>query len=297
MAFFVVVAVSYPLYATLKGELVPGKGHVSLLGYMFVQLVTRQATGSLFNAHSQTHAIVAQWLALDPWVLGGALALSPIALARRSTRSVALAYLIQVLLVLRPGYLPNMYVIQLLPFAALIVPGAIEALGRLWWRMRDRILAFLLAAYAAVPLLAVVITVIVSWSGADSAATTQRLDGSTRAAERWIVAHIAHNQRLIVEDGYYLYLIQHGFNHQPVKGGFFSKTVVSYWPLDYDPAVKREFPQGWRDFDYIVSTAGIRDSITQTPTAAQALDHSAVVVSFGRGSQLIQIRKIMALPG
>ena len=25
-------------------------------------------------------------------------------------------------------------------------------------------------------------------------------------------------------------------------------------PLDKDPAVRRHFPQGWRDFDYVVST-------------------------------------------
>ena len=52
--------------------------------------------------------------------------LSPIALARRSTRAVAVAFLIQVVMVLRPGYLPNMYVLGLLPFAALIVAGASE---------------------------------------------------------------------------------------------------------------------------------------------------------------------------
>jgi hypothetical protein len=296
MAFFVVVAVSYPLYATLKGELLPGKGHVSLMGYAVVQVVTRKGTGSLFDPHSQTHAIVAQWLSLDPWLVGGALALSPIALARRSTRSVAIAYLIQVLLVLRPGYLPNMYVIQLLPFAALIVPGAIEAAGRLWRRMSDRSAAIILAAYVTVPALVVLIAVAGRWAREDSAATTDRLDGPTRAAQRWIVNHIAHDQPVIVGDEYYVYLIQHGFNSQPVKGGFFSKTVVSYWPLDYDPAVKRQFPQGWRDFDYIVSTPAMRDSANQTPTSTQAIAHSSVVASFGRGNQVIQVRRIIGHP-
>jgi hypothetical protein len=68
--------------------------------------------------------------------------------------------------------------------------------------------------------------------------------------------------------------------------------VVSYWPLDYDPAVKRHFPQGWSDFNYVVSTQAMRDDTSQTPTAAQAVAHSATVVSFGRGAQLVEIRKI-----
>jgi cellulose synthase/poly-beta-1,6-N-acetylglucosamine synthase-like glycosyltransferase len=297
LSFFVVVAVSYPLYAALKGELLPGRGHVSLIGSMVVQLVTRKGTGSVFHTHSETLGILAQWLQRDPWLLGAALALSPVALARRSTRFVALAFLIQVLMILRPGYLPNMYVIQLLPFAALIVPGAIEALSRRWRRLSNRVGAFLLAAIVTIPALVVLSAVIVRWAGEDSAAMTAQMDGSTRAAQRWIIDHIARDQRLIVSDDFYVYLIQHGFNHEPVNGGYFSKTVVSYWPLDYDPALRRHFPQGWRDFDYVVSTEAMRDGTNQTPTAGQALAHSATVASFGREAQRIEIRKIMSRPG
>jgi glycosyltransferase XagB len=292
MSFFAVIAISYPLYAVLKSELLPGPGHVSLIGYMFVQLVSRKGTGSLFDAHSQTHAVVGQWMHLDPWLLGAALALSPVALARRSTRSIALAYLIQILMILRPGYLPNMYVIQLLPFAALIVAGAIESVWHRWRAIKDRGFALTWAAYAAFPALVVVVGVIVRWAGTDAAAMTNRQDGPTRAAQRWIVDRVGRNQRVIVSDEYYVYLIQHGFNDQPVRGGFFSKTIVSYWPLDYDPAVKRVFPQGWRDFTYVVSTEAMRDSTYQTPTAAAALAHSSVVASFGRGTGRVEIRKI-----
>ena len=77
-----------------------------------------------------------------------------------------------------------------------------------------------------------------------------------------------------------------------MRGGFFSRTVVSYWPLDYDPAVKRHFPHGWRDFDYIVSTQAVRSTTNRTPTAAQALNHSRVVAWFGRGPARIEVRAI-----
>ncbi len=291
-SFFALVGGFYPLYATLKGELLPGPGHVSLAGYLNFQLLTRKATGGLFDPHSQTHAIVAAWLNLDPWLLGIALILLPVALMRRTTRAVALAFLIQAVTLLRPGYLPNMYVIGLLPFAALIVAGGIEALWRgpqvtmasvLTWSMR-----------AAISALAVALVVIVGprWARADQVAVTTRLDGPQRAAERWLVAHVGHHARLIVDDQYWIYLIEHGFDHHPMRGGFFSRTVVSYWPLDYDPAVKRAFPRGWREFNYIVQTTALIDTLNQTPAAAAALAHSRVVARFGQGTQLIEIRAI-----
>ena len=67
----------YPLYAALKGELVPGRGHVSLMAYLMVQLVSRKGTGSVLDPHSQSNAIVTQWLVLDHWLLGLALASDP----------------------------------------------------------------------------------------------------------------------------------------------------------------------------------------------------------------------------
>jgi hypothetical protein len=77
-----------------------------------------------------------------------------------------------------------------------------------------------------------------------------------------------------------------------VTGGFFSRTVVVYWPLDYDPAVKRRFPDGWRDFDYVVSTQAVRSTLRLTPTTARALDHSVVIARFGHGDQRIEVRAI-----
>lgn len=292
LAFFVLTGGFYPLYATLKGELTPGPGHVSLAGYIVVQLFGRQGTGSIFNHYSQGHAIVVSWLKLDPWLLGAALALTPVALVRRTTRAVALALLIQVVTVFRPGYLPNMYVIGMLPFAALIVPGSIEAL---WgWA---RLLRFPVVVQAMRAVLAAVTCVLVfaaapRWTNGDRVAMSVRLDGPDRATEQWIVDHLPRDKRIIVDDEYWIYLIENGYNDRPMRGGFFSDTVVSYWPLDYDPAVKRTFPQGWRDFDYIVVTPAILDTLTNTPTAAAAIKNSRLIASFGRGLSTVQVRQI-----
>jgi hypothetical protein len=122
---------------------------------------------------------------------------------------------------------------------------------------------------------------------------TNRQDGADRAAAAWIIDHLARDKRIIVGDEFWIYLIEHGYNDQPMRGGFFSDTVISYWPLDYDPAVKQAFPQGWRDFSYIMVTQAMIYSIRYTPTAAAAISHSRIVASFGQGSHLVQIREII----
>jgi cellulose synthase/poly-beta-1,6-N-acetylglucosamine synthase-like glycosyltransferase/4-amino-4-deoxy-L-arabinose transferase-like glycosyltransferase len=315
VSFLSLMALSYPLYATLKGELLPGPGHVSLVGTIIDMLFLRQGTGSVFDPHSIAHGTVTGWLDLDPWLLGAALLLSPLALARRNTRAIALAFLIQVVMILRPGYLPAMYVIALLPFAALIVMGSAQALwhfatrrhprrdppadrGRrgvigsqaavLFRRVAIAPSAVALAASAAVA----VLYVAPHWARGDHEAMTVRQDGPVRAAQRWLVDNVGHEQRLIVTDDFWIYLIEHGFDSHPVKGGFNSRTVVSYWPLDKDPAVRRKFPDGWRDFDYIVSTEAMRVTAVYTPSTQEALQHSRVVARFGRVAP-VEIRAIM----
>jgi glycosyltransferase XagB len=293
-SFLALVALAYPLYATLKGELLPGSGHVSLVGSTIVQLFTREATGSIFDPGSATRETVSAWLELDPWLLGAGLALLPIALVRRSTRAVALAYLIQIVMMLRPGYLPNMYLIALLPFAALIVAGASEALwrrARLSARRASRV-----ALTASLSALAVTAVLVVAphWMERDREAATVQIDGPQRAAESWLVDNLRSDERVIVPDEFWIHLVEHGFDDSPGRGGFFSRTVVAYWPLDYDPAVKRRFPQGWRDFDYIISTEAVRSTLDRTPTTDLALERSRVAARFGRGEGRIEIRAISA---
>ena len=129
-SFFALVGCAYPLYATLKGELIPGPGHVSLIGTDINMVATRQGTGNV-SQPAQRGARDSGVLAESRPVAGriGAPALADRARARNG-RAIALAYLIQVAVILRPGYLPSMYVIALLPFAALIVAGSLDALWR-----------------------------------------------------------------------------------------------------------------------------------------------------------------------
>ena len=312
-SFLGLIVVTFPLYAALKGELLPGRGHVSLLGTDIDMLFLRKASGSVFDSNSVAHGTVMSWLQLDPWLLESALVLSPFALARRNTRAVAVAFLIQVGMLLRPGYLPAMYVVAFLPFAALIVAGSADALwrrhmrtqyfdraghrgtsGRRGWRSALSWASVWLTALAIVASTVVVARVVApDWIQRDRVAMTARFDAPQRAADRWLVHNVGHEKRLIVTDDVWIYLIEHGFDSQPMEGGFNSRTVVSYWPLDYDPAVKTYFPNGWRDFDYVVSTDAMRVTAVYTPTTARALAHSRVVARFGQGGGAIEIRQII----
>jgi cellulose synthase/poly-beta-1,6-N-acetylglucosamine synthase-like glycosyltransferase len=329
VSFLVLIGLAYPLYATLKGELIPGPNHVSLIGTDINMLFTRQGTGSVFDSNSGAHTFVTFWLSYDPWLLGAALLLSPIALANRALRPAALAFVIQVAIVLRPGYLPAMYVIAMLPFAALIVAGTIQVLWRfvvdsihaLWrfatgdrtrrqtpaakakWGViscRAAILIRTVAVAASVLTIGVaaVATVHVApeWARTDRSAMTVQVDDPVRAAERWLLHRVGRGQRLIVTDDFWVYLIGHGFDSQPVRGGFNSPTVISYWPLDKDPAVRRYLPLGWREFNYIVSNGDMRKTAKDLPNTADALKHSRLVAGFGYGYYRIEIRAITPTP-
>ena len=242
-SFFVLTALFYPLYATLKGELLPGTGHVSLLGEAHTQLVARKATGSVFDVASQTYGTVSYWFHLDPWLLWSALVLAPLALLSRTTRIAAVAFVIQAVMVLRPGYLPFMYIIGILPFAALVIAGAADGLWTAtrrgltpgsvprWLRLRSWRPRSILASWgrlSAAALLAVVVAVFAfgaapGWSGADRDAMTLRLDGPEQAAKQWLLEHVGRDQRMLVADDYWVFLIEHGYDSHPVKGGFFSR--------------------------------------------------------------------------
>jgi hypothetical protein len=318
LAFLALVALAYPLYATLKGEMLPGPGHVSLLGTDVNMLFTRQGTGSIFDPHSVGHGTVTFWLGLDPWLVGVALAFSPVGLAFRTTRAVTAAYLIQVLIVVRPGYLPAMYVIAMLPFAALVVTGSIQEMWRLvtgrrttpqpspgaarWRRLLARAARLVRPVAVAGSVAGILATATIAldiaprWAHADRAAMTVPLDGPELGAQRWLLRHAGHHERLIVTDDFWIYLIEHGFDSHPEKGGFNSPTVVSYWPLDKDPAVRRFFPEGWRQFNYVVVTSAMRDTAKYTPSTYQALQHSRLAAAFGTGDERIEIRAITPTP-
>jgi hypothetical protein len=286
----------YPLLALLKGELVPGAGHVSLASAMTFQLGGRQGSGSPFDPSSQAHTLVTGWLHLDSWLLAAGVLCLPVALAVRRFRPVALAQVVLLVDVVHGGYLPVPYVIALLPFSALVIAAAGATLGRLSARAPGRGLRTALAAGLLVAAAGVVVAgVMPAWaSGLRTQLTADQMAPTVRA-EAWLEQHVSRSSRLLVDDTMWVDLVDHGFDRR--------FGVVWFSKLGYvtnlDPSVARVLPNGWRDFRYVVETPSMREALGASgglPQVAQAVTHSVRVASFGRGVDAIVIRRITA-PG
>lgn len=283
----------YPLMALLRGELLPGDGHVSLWDGIAFQLFEREGSGFVLDAWSNSNNIVSGWLAQDPWLLGAGVVLIPIALTRRRLRPAAVALLITVVLLLRPGYLPVPYLIAMLPFAAIVIAGVGDEFWQLlvrrrttpgWRAWTGRVVGRVAGSTALVSMIAVgAMYTAPRWANAVDRQLTTREDGPTRDAEAWLRGNVAQDATLLVDNTIWLDLLVDGYERE---------RVVWYYKLDLDPEVAAKFPRRWRDFDYIVSTEGVRSTEYLVPSVKAALANSRVMVTYGTGDTRVEVRKI-----
>jgi hypothetical protein len=299
ITMFVLIGALYPLYALLKNELVPGAGHVSLVGGILFQLVERKGSGSLFTSGSIARGVVHGWWALDPWLLGAAVLLPPLAFAQRRLRPLALVLALQILLPLRGGYLPVPYVIGLLPFTAVLAAGVgdwlwggvrsrrrTDAVGpeprprgvhsRIprrtpWLRRATAVVAVTLFVGSAVP----------GWWEKDRALVIDDQAAPLRQAEAWMRAYATHDAWLLVDDSMWVDL---------VRAGFSPERTIWFYKLDLDPGIRP--PLGWRSIRYLVVTQVMRNGLEELPSVRAAYDHSVLVASFGEGTQRVEIRMV-----
>jgi hypothetical protein len=280
----------YPVYAVLKGELLPGPDHVSLLEAVQFQLYGRASTGSALQADSVSRQLVESWLALDHWLPLLGLAAAPFALAIKRLRPVGAAVLILAVVALKPGYLPQPYVIALLPFLALAAAGTLDAASRfVAERSRARSLP-----RAAVPLALLILLLLLapSWLRADRFAARADQTSNVVEAQEWITSELHPRARVLVDDTLYVDLVQAGF--EPRFG------AVWFYKLDFttnlDPSIAANLPQGWRAFDYVVSTRVIRSALARNRgrllQVRLALANSRPVAAFGSGADRVEVRRI-----
>jgi hypothetical protein len=292
-AFFaglVLVGAGYPLYAALKGELAPGPHHVSLYQAAVWQLFTRQPTGSVLASNSPAHGLLASWLSTDPWLLLAGLGAVIPSLAIRRLRAPAVGLLVAVVVAAHGGYLPEPFVIGLLPFCALLAAGVLDQLlprelaGGRRGALRAGAVVLALALFAAfgVP----------RWVRSDRYAMRADPTGVQLQAERWIEAHVPRRDRVMVDDTLYVDLVHAGF--KPRYGVVWFSKLGSGG--NRDPAISRALPDGWREFSYVVDSATMRNALGQSPGAypevTDAVLHSRPVVRFGSGKNAITIRQI-----
>ncbi|MFB9180606.1 glycosyltransferase family 39 protein [Dactylosporangium sucinum] len=281
---FGVLVASYPVFALLKNELLPGEGHVSLTWALWWQLFGRSGSGSLLDPSSGTFSLAKSWTDLDPWLLVPGVLLVPAGLAVARLRPIGIALLIQVVMMCRGGYMPFAYVIALLPFAALLVAGA----GDLLWRRthgrlgipfpRSRMAAGGAArrislSRVAVGGTALVAAVLVVPAWASTMVEQSRVDGSanSRAATRWVVEHVPHDAVVVTDDYIWMDLKLAGFT-----------KPVWLWKLDTDPEVMETMvPAGAASIDYVVMADQAESTLASLPTLRTGVAESTVVARFG----------------
>ena len=277
-----VVGVMYPLFALLKGELLPGPGHVSLVSAVHWQLFVREGSGMVLDPTSAANGVVDTWLRLDPLLLAAATAVIPIGLVVRRLRPVTLAYVIQLaLLVLRDGYLPYPYVIGMLPFAALMIGGAADALIRLPQILvprSTRLRQWVVAGTAVVVAAAALGITVPTWHSGVSTQLHADEDAGMREAGQWVIDNVPRDQQVIVDDALWVDLVNAGFDPQ--------RSVIWFYKLDLDPAIK--LPDGWRGVEYAV-LAGAPEQYAHLPRVKKVLQHSSVVARFGEKQHAVTV--------
>jgi 4-amino-4-deoxy-L-arabinose transferase-like glycosyltransferase len=273
----------YPLYAILKNELLDGPGHVSLFWAIKWQLFDRPPSGSLLDPSSGTYATARSWLEQDPLVLGSGVLLAPLGLLMRHTRAITLALVIQVVMLLRNGYLPFPYVIGMLPFAALTAAGVAHRFCRgpnaKGWHSTAAKRAGQLMVVSA--LAAIVVIVGPGWTRGTQRAMTADDSRPAKEALAHVVAHVPRGSVLLVDDNLWTDLVLRGYDPNPIW----------FYKLDLDPAVRARLKNGWRDIDYVVLGTLAPSTLHDLPLVAAAIEHSEVLASFGDGE--ITVRRVV----
>ena len=292
------IGLAYPLFALLKGELLPGSGHVSLFDGLKYQM-TRPGSGFILDDGTGSNGVLRSWLYYDRILPLGGLAGAVLLLitfrwsvTARALAGPALAVAILAGVALRPtGYLPAMYVIQALPFLALVLAGGtasvVHAVLRRWrGREEKRYITRARQVLATALVLAAAAFVAPRWYDGARTAVTTEANAPYRAASRWLTTQVPDtgNTRVLVDDALWLDLVHAGY--RPGLG------AIWFYKADLDPAVAKTMPRGWRDLDYVVASPTVRRDSVDLPNVKQAIEHSSPVATFGKGADRIEIRRI-----
>jgi 4-amino-4-deoxy-L-arabinose transferase-like glycosyltransferase len=262
----------YPLLAIIKGELVPGAGHVSLVSEISYQLASRQGTGSLLDVHSQTFTQARSWVELDPWLTLGGLAVAVAGLAIRRLRAIALAIAVQLAYMAKGGYVPYAYVTAIIPFAALLVPGVLDEL----WQRRSAGRARQLLTRLPVVIVALVfaVAVVPRWAGWLHSQAGINGFASEDAAVAWIARNVPARD-IVVSDAYPWLDIKLRTRATPLY----------LWQIDDDPAVMHDLlPHGYKDISYLLlepQSPLTFKALPGRPTLQAAIAHSVIVERYG----------------
>jgi len=283
-ALFLVVAggvgALYVVYATVKGELMPGPGHVSLLGSALWQLMERQGSGFAWSSHSIAAGVLRSWEHYSRVLLAVG-AGSVLLLANRDARPFSAGVAIYLVAGFHGGYLPVTFPVEPLLLAALAWAAFAASVARAR-RIRGHVAVAVLTGVVALGLAA-------RWERADLVLLAHPVDQSWLQAERWMAAHADRNRPILVGDSQWVDYVAMGWRPD---------LVVWYYKLTTDPEVERRYPGGWRSMSYVVVTPGMAAAAGSLPYIASLERASHVVARFSsEGGTVTIYRPAPPVPG
>ena len=95
-----------------------------------------------------------------------------------------------------------------------------------------------------------------------------------RQAQQWIEQNVPKTDRLIVDDAFWVDLVRDGRDR---------RNVVWAYKVDTDEQVQDWAPDGWTDYEWVVSTASLRANMAPTGVLTDAVAHSQPAATFGSG--------------
>ena len=299
VTFGAVVVLIYPLFALLRNELFAGSQHVSLWtnGVMY-QLATRAGSGALWQSGSERRDLLDGWLFYDHWLVYGGAAAAVLTLFSKRLRVIGIAYILWALPIIKPGgYLPAMYVIAALPFAALGMASILDVTQNFLRRLKLPVVA------AGVLVGALTLTVAyfvgASYLPGDRAVTTSAGSRTVVAAQEqalaYVTARAATQDNILTDDAFWTDLVRagHGSVTNPWSG------AISYYQFDLDASSSAaNLPHAWQDISWVVLTDAMQENIKNLGLVklGVTLQHATAVATFGSGDAMVQILKVQATP-
>jgi intracellular septation protein A len=285
VAVFGVVVSTYLLMAVLRGELIPGPGHVSLWDGIRFQLWQRATGGALDDPYSLNRQTVDQWLRLDPALPFLAVPIALAALFVKRLRPFAVGLAILIVTILRPGYLPAPFILSALPLTALLAAGTGElALRYLFRTVEQRSVGVRRLRVPALAAGALIVSITVSlWLPTHHGLMGSDDDAPMRQAQQWIEQNVPKSDRLIVDDALWVDLIRDGRDR---------RNVVWAYKVDTDEQVQGWAPDGWTDYDWVVTRASLRASMRPNGVFTDAVAHSQPAATFGSGVDRVEVLSV-----
>ena len=96
-------------------------------------------------------------------------------------------------------------------------------------------------------------------------------------------AERAKADRLIVDDAFWVDLVRDGRDR---------RNVVWAYKVDTDEQVQDWAPDGWTDYEWVVSTASLRANMAPTGVLTDAVAHSQPAATFGSGGTRVEVLRV-----